>query len=84
MNFPKTKFGMGNELTSLYRCRTDDDTRSYYGVDRYCLKDFKPLKQDNPMMQRESIVKKHIFEAIKNKKKETMVESILRKIKSGR
>jgi hypothetical protein len=84
MNFPPTRMGMGNELTSLYRCRTDDNTRSYYGINRYCLKDFKPLKQDNPMMQRESIVKKHIFEAIKNKKKETMVESILRKIKSGR
>ena len=32
-------------------------------------------------MQRESIVKKHIAEAIKNKQKDVMVESILRDIK---
>lgn len=80
-NFFEGAGGMRDELTALYRCRSNKKGKSYYGVDRYCLTDYKKLKQDNPTMQRESIVKKHIAEAIKNKQKDVMVESILRDIK---
>lgn len=80
-NFFEGAGGMRDELTALYRCRSNKKGKSYYGVDRYCLTDYKKLKQDNPAMQRESIVKKHIAEAIKNKQKDVMVESILRDIK---
>lgn len=73
--------GMGDELSALYRCRSNKKGKSYYGVDRYCLTDYKKLKQDNPTMQRESVVKKHMIEAIKNKQKDVMVESILKDIK---
>ena len=84
-NFSVGKGGKGDELSALYRCRSNKKGRSYYGVDRYCLTDYKTLKQDNPTMQMESVVKKHIFEAIKTKNKvlknEVKVESILREIK---
>jgi len=80
-NFFEGAGGMRDELTALYRCRSNKKGKSYYGVDRYCLTDYKKLKQDNPTMQRESIVKKHIAEAIKNKQKDVMVESILKDIK---
>jgi hypothetical protein len=40
--------------------------------------------QNTPGMQRESIVKKHILNAINSKKKDVMVESILRQIKNTR
>lgn len=80
-NFFEGAGGMRDELTALYRCRSNKKGKSYYGVDRYCLTDYKKLKQDNPTMQRESVVKKHIAEAIKNKQKDVMVESILRDIK---
>jgi hypothetical protein len=80
-NFFEGAGGMRDELTALYRCRSNKKGKSYYGVDRYCLTDYKKLKQDNPTMQRESVVKRHIAEAIKNKQKDVMVESILRDIK---
>jgi len=80
-NFFEGAGGMRDELTALYRCRSNKKGKSYYGVDRYCLTDYKKLKQDNPAMQRESVVKRHIAEAIKNKQKDVMVESILRDIK---
>lgn len=84
-NFAQGIEGIGDELNSLYRCRTNKKGKSYYGVDRYCLKDFKKLKQDNPTMQMESIVRKHISEAIKSKKlvslQESKVQSILKEIK---
>lgn len=80
-NFFEGAGGMRDELTALYRCRSNKKGKSYYGVDRYCLTDYKKLKQDNPTMQRESIVKKHMVEAIKNKQKDVMVESILTDIK---
>jgi hypothetical protein len=80
-NFFEGAGGMRDELTALYRCRSNKKGKSYYGVDRYCLTDYKKLKQDNPTMQRESVVKKHMIEAIKNKQKDVMVESILKDIK---
>ena len=84
-NFATGSKGLGDELKSLYRCRSNKKGRSFYGIDRYCMKDYKMLKQDNPTMQMESIVKKYISEAITSKKKslrnESKVESILREIK---
>ena len=80
-NFFEGAGGMRDELSALYRCRSNKEGKSYYGINRYCLTDYKKLKQDNPTMQRESVVKKHMIEAIKNKQKDVMVESILRDIK---
>jgi hypothetical protein len=84
-NFTEGSGGVGDELKSLYRCRSNKKGRSYYGVDRYCLKDYKKLKQDNPTMQMESLVRKHIGKAVHKKtklnEKTTIVSNILKEIK---
>jgi hypothetical protein len=80
MNFLKNS-DTAYQIKSLYLCRNiEDKSRKYYGIDRFCLKDYEPLKQEK-ILQRESIVNKHIKMAINNKKKDTMVESVLKKIK---
>lgn len=81
-NFVEGEFGVRDELKSLYRCyQTTDKKRSRTGINKFCLKDYAPILQKTPGMQRESIISKTISEAIQNKKKKTMVESILKKIK---
>jgi len=81
-NFVEGEFGIRDELKSLYRCyQTTDKKRSKVGIDKFCLKDYMKTIQKTPGMQLESIVKNTISEAIQSKKKKTMVESILKKIK---
>jgi hypothetical protein len=84
-NFVQGDFGVRDELKSLYSCyQQGRDKRESHGVSKYCLTGYLNDVQGTPGMQRESIVKKHILNAINSKKKDVMVESILRQIKNTR
>lgn len=84
-NFVEGSLGTRDELKSLYSCyQSGRDKRERHGISKYCLTGYMEKVQGTPGMQRESIVKKHILKAINNKKKDVMVESILRQIKNTR
>ena len=84
-NFVEGSLGTRDELKSLYSCyQSGRDKRERHGISKYCLTGYMEKVQGTPGMQRESIVKKHILNAINNKKKDVMVESILRQIKNTR
>jgi hypothetical protein len=84
-NFVEGSLGVRDELKSLYSCyQSGRDKRERHGISKYCLTGYMEKVQNTPGMQRESIVKKHILNAINSKKKDVMVESILRQIKNTR
>ena len=84
-NFVEGSLGTRDELKSLYSCyQSGRDKRERHGISKYCLTGYMEKVQNTPGMQRESIVKKHILNAINSKKKDVMVESILRQIKNTR
>ena len=84
-NFVEGSLGTRDELKSLYSCyQSGRDKRERHGISKYCLTGYMEKVQNTPGMQRESIVKKHILNAINNKKKDVMVESILSHIKNTR
>jgi hypothetical protein len=84
-NFVEGSLGVRDELKSLYSCyQQDRDKRERHGISKYCLTGYMEKVQNTPGMQRESIVKKHILNAINSKKKDVMVESILKQIKNTR
>jgi hypothetical protein len=84
-NFVQGDFGVRDELKALYSCyQQGKDKRESHGVSKYCLTGYLNDVKGTPGMQRESVVNKHIIQAINNKKKDVMVESILKQIKSTR